>query len=176
MARQPDGMIVSSIMNDLLTERLALHPFTQAEAERVAAAEAGPDSNWAADYPAPGEQSGARMFVKACAAVGDPQPFGGYEIRLRATGQAIGGIGFHGAPDEHGVVEIGYGLSESVRGQGYAREAVLALIEFCRAQGVRTFTGNTDLDNFPSQRVMESAGLALVREDEELKYYELPLG
>ncbi len=162
-------------MNDLLTERLILHPFTAEEAKRVVAADRGPDTNWADDYPTEGERTGARMFVQACEAVGDPQPFGGYEIRRASDGQAIGGIGFHGGPDENGAVEIGYGLAESARGQGYAREAVRRMVELAREQGVTKFLGNTDLDNLPSQRVMLAAGLTLVNEDEQLKYYELAL-
>jgi RimJ/RimL family protein N-acetyltransferase len=176
MARQAGGMVITLIMNDFLTERLAIHPLTAAEAERIVAADRGPDTNWAADYPAEGEQTGARMFLKACEAIGDPQPFGCYEIRLGADGPAIGGIGFHGAPDEQGAVEIGYGLAESARGRGYAREAVRGIAEFCRAQGVRTLIANTTHDNVASQRVMEAAGMTLVRADDELKHYELALG
>ncbi|GAA2151670.1 hypothetical protein GCM10009760_47320 [Kitasatospora kazusensis] len=161
---------------DLLTDRLVLHPFTVAEARQVEAAERGPEHNWAPDYPAEGERTGARMFANAAEAYGDPHPFGGYEIRRASDGLAIGGIGFHGGPDEDGAVEIGYGLAESARRQGYAVEAVRRMIELAREQGVAKFLGNTDLDNIPSQRVMLSAGLSFVREDEQLKYYELPLG
>lgn len=175
MAGAAVDVIVNPAMSDLLTDRLILHPFSIEEAKRVAAAERGPDTNWAPDYPAEGEQTGARMFVRACEAVGDPHPFGGYEIRRASDGQAIGGIGFHGGPDENCAVEIGYGLSESARGQGYAAEAVRRMVELAREQGVTGFLGNTDLDNIPSQRVMLAVGMKLVREDEELKYYELPL-
>ncbi|MEU9130975.1 GNAT family N-acetyltransferase [Kitasatospora sp. NPDC048540] len=163
-------------MNDLLTERLAIHPLTAEEAELVAAGRPGPGTNWAPDYPAEGERTGARMFLRACAAVGDPHPFGGYEIRLRADGRAIGGIGFHGAPDEDGAVAIGYGLAESARGRGYAREAVHALLGLARSHGVTALLGDTTHDNLPSQRVMLAVGMELVDEDEELKYYRLALG
>jgi RimJ/RimL family protein N-acetyltransferase len=162
-------------VKDLLTDRLAVHPLTAGEAERVAAADRGPDAAWAADYPAEGERTGARMFLKACAAVGDPHPFGGYEIRLRDGGLAIGGIGFHGPPDAEGGVEIGYGLAESARGRGYAAEALRAVVEHARSLGVRHVRGNTTHDNVPSQRVMLAAGLVLVRTDEELVHFEVQL-
>ncbi|MDH6136456.1 RimJ/RimL family protein N-acetyltransferase [Kitasatospora sp. MAA4] len=159
-------------MNDLLTERLILHPLTIAEAERVAAGEAAPDDNWAADYPAEGERVGARMFVRGHAAVGgDTHPFGGYEIRRRSDGQAIGGIGFHGAPDADGSVSIGYGLAESARGQGYATEAVRGILAAAGGWGVTRLLGDTEHGNVPSQRVMLAAGMALTHEDAELKYY-----
>ncbi|GAA1258470.1 hypothetical protein GCM10009665_55830 [Kitasatospora nipponensis] len=163
-------------MNDLLTERLILHPLTIEEAERVAAGEAGPQDRWAADYPAEGDRVGARMFVKGHAATGgDTHPFGGYEIRRREDGLAIGGIGFHGGPDEHGAVSIGYGLAESARGQGYAVEALRAILAAAPGWGVRRLLGDTDHDNLPSQRVMTSAGLLLTHESDELKYYAMDL-
>ncbi|WP_035845329.1 GNAT family N-acetyltransferase [Kitasatospora azatica] len=158
-------------MNDLLTERLILHPFTIAEAERVAAGQAGPADNWAPDYPSEGERVGAGMFVKYQTA----HPFGGYEIRLREGGTAIGGIGFHGAPDEHGHVSVGYGLSASARGNGYAREALRAIVAAAPGWGVTSLKGDTDHENLPSQRVMEAAGLTFTHEDGELKYYAIEL-
>lgn len=158
-------------MDDLLTDRLAIHPLTADEAGRIAAADRGPDTHWAPDYPADGERAGARMFLRACAAVGDPQPFGCYEIRLRADGTAIGGIGFHGAPDEQGAVEVGYGLAASARGHGYAAEALRAVICLARAHGATRVTGNTTHDNLPSQRVMAAAGMAFTREDAVLRHY-----
>ncbi|MFF7637676.1 GNAT family N-acetyltransferase [Kitasatospora sp. NPDC008050] len=162
-------------MNDLLTERLILHPFTLAEAERVAAGQAQPGDNWAADYPSEGERVGAGMFAKNAANNGARQPFGGWEIRRRSDGAAIGGLGFHGAPDEHGTVSVGYGLSESVRGQGYASEALRAVLAAAPGWGVKRLVGDTDLDNLPSQRVMEACGLTFTHQDEELKYYGIDL-
>ncbi|MER5640051.1 GNAT family N-acetyltransferase [Kitasatospora sp. NPDC002227] len=161
-------------MEDLLTDRLILHPLTPEEARQVDLAERPEGANWAADYPQPGERVGARMFANACEAGVDPRPFGGYEIRL-PDGTAVGGIGFHGGPDEHGAVEVGYGLSPSVRGNGYATEAVRRMIELAREQGVKNFTGNADLDNPASHKVMLGAGMKLVREDDKLVYFELPL-
>ncbi|CAM5704715.1 hypothetical protein STENM327S_08419 [Streptomyces tendae] len=35
----------------------------------------------------------------------------------REDGRAVGGIGFHGVPDEKGRVEIGYDLAEAALGQ-----------------------------------------------------------
>lgn len=102
---------------------------------------------------------------------GDPQPFGAYEIRRREDGEAIGGIGFHGPPDEDGAVTIGYGLVPAAQGRGYAAEALRGLLRFARAQGVAQVRGDTDRGNTASQRVMRAAGMDLVGEDERLMYY-----
>ncbi|KQV16579.1 MULTISPECIES: GNAT family N-acetyltransferase [unclassified Kitasatospora] len=162
-------------MDDLLTERLTLHPFTPEEAGRVVAGEPGPTDLWAPGYPTEGEKTGARMFLKGCQDGNDPHPFGNFEIRRREDGVAIGGIGFHGGPDENGGVEVGYGLAEATRGQGYATEAVLAVLAHARSAGALVFRAETTTDNPASQGVLRKAGLALVRTDGDSLHYELPL-
>ncbi|MGC4950230.1 GNAT family N-acetyltransferase [Streptomyces sp. DT224] len=158
-------------MNDLETPRLFLHPMSPADAEHVAAGSPPAGARWAPGYPSPGERGAASRFLTTCADTGDPTPFCSYEIRLRADGVVIGGIGFHGAPDERGGVTIGYGLVESARGRGYASEALRALLRFARGQGVARVRGDADTGNIPSQRVMAAAGMRLVGEDASLTYY-----
>ena len=46
---------------------------------------------------------------------------------------AVGLAGFKGPPDEHGVVEVGYGVLEAFRRRGIATEATARLIEFAMA-------------------------------------------
>ncbi|MFJ8045227.1 GNAT family N-acetyltransferase [Kitasatospora sp. NPDC096147] len=162
-------------MSDLRTERLLLHAFTPGTAARVEAGEPGPGDHWVAGYPGPGEQRATRNFLNRCQDGATPHPFGNYEIRRREDGAALGGIGFHGAPDAVGSVTIGYGLAESARGHGYATEAVRAIAEHCRAQGVVTLRAGTDPDNLASQNVLRKAGFTLVREGEEGPEFELAL-
>src|SRR5580698_5758178 len=111
------------ILDDLVTARLVLHPMTVSEAEHVVAGKPESGAQWEPGYPTDGDVIAARRFLGTCASTGDPQPFGNYEIRRREDGQAIGGVGFHGPPDETGSVTIGYGLIPSARGKGYASEA-----------------------------------------------------
>lgn len=141
----------------------------------MVAGEPGPEDSWAPGYPTEGERTGARHFLSGCQDGNDPHPFGNFEIRRREDGVAIGGIGFHGGPDEHGAVEVGYGLAESARGQGYATEAVLAVLEHARAAGAVVFRAETTADNRASQGVLRKAGLELVREDGESLHFERPL-
>lgn len=160
-------------MDDLVTERLVLHPMSPAEAERVTAGEPSADDLWAAGYPAEGDMSATRRYLTTCAITGDPQPFGPYEIRLREDGRAIGGIDFQGAPDEDGAVTIGYGLVPEAQGEGYASESLRALLVFARASGVVTVKGDTNHDNTASQHVMAAAGMRIVAEDEQCAYYRI---
>jgi RimJ/RimL family protein N-acetyltransferase len=160
-------------MNDLVTERLTLHPMSFLEAEHVAAGEPGDGDLWGRGYPAEGDMAGARRYLTTCAISGDPRPFGAYEIRRRDDGRAIGGIAFHGAPDENLTVTIGYGLVPSEQGQGYASEALRALLRFAEDKGISCVNGDTARTNTASQYVMTAVGMRLVAEDEQLRYYRI---
>lgn len=132
---------------------------------------AGRERALGARIPHRSRHRGARRYLETCESAGDPQPFGTYEIRRREDGRAIGGLGFHGAPDLDGTVTIGYGLVPAVQGNGYATEALRALLLFARAEGITRVKGDTSHDNIASQRVMTAAGMSLVAQDERLKYY-----
>ncbi|MFD8667696.1 GNAT family N-acetyltransferase [Streptomyces microflavus] len=159
-------------MDDLVTARLVLHPMTASEAQRVVAGKSDSGARWAPGYPTDGDVSAARRFLATCASTGDPQPFGNYEIRRREDGQAIGGPGFHGPADTDGSVTIGYGLIPSVRGKGYATEALRGLLLFARARGATRVKGDADHDNIASQRVMLAAGMQPAGQDERVRYFE----
>ncbi|MFF2727776.1 GNAT family N-acetyltransferase [Streptomyces sp. NPDC058008] len=94
----------------------------------------------------------------------------------KADGPAIGGVAFHGRPDIAGQVTIGYGLIHSARGQGFASEALRALLAFARSQGVLSVKGDADLDNIGSHHVMASAGMRLVAVDARLKHFRIGWG
>ncbi|MGP3974795.1 GNAT family N-acetyltransferase [Streptomyces sp. 8N114] len=157
---------------DLHTERLVLHPMSPQEAERIVAGTPGEGELWGAEYPDSMDVKGAEDLLKACAADGDPRPFGNYEIRRRSDGRAIGGIGFNRLPDEEGTVTLGYALNASVRGQGYASEALRALLAFAWSRGVTLVKADADLDNLASQRVMTAVGMRVVGEDHRVRYFE----
>ncbi|MCX5339048.1 GNAT family N-acetyltransferase [Streptomyces atratus] len=160
-------------MTDLETPRLFLRLMSASDALQVMAGKPGNGARWALGYPSPGEMAAAERFLDTCATTGDPSPFGSYEIRRRDNGEVIGGLGFHGAPDENGHVTIGYGLVPSAQGMGYASEALRVLLLFARDQGVSSVHGDTDLDNLASQHVMTAVGMHLVKEDALLKYYRI---
>jgi ribosomal-protein-alanine N-acetyltransferase len=68
-------------------------------------------------------------------------------------------IGFVAAGEKRaGVVEIGYLLIPAAQGQGYAREAVRAVIEQLFAEGYRRIFADTDPENVASNRLLESLG------------------
>ncbi|MFD5109231.1 GNAT family N-acetyltransferase [Streptomyces cinereoruber] len=155
------------------TARLLLHPLTVREAERIVARAPRDGDLWGEGYPQDGDVRGCGGFLRGVAERGDPGVFRAYEIRLLNSRAAVGGIGFHGPPDDIGVVTVGYGLVPGVRGKGYASEALRALLETARTAGVAGVKGDADLDNLASHRVMEAAGMRCVAEDGVLRHFYL---
>ncbi|MFD9792803.1 GNAT family N-acetyltransferase [Streptomyces sp. NPDC059070] len=158
-------------MESLVTPRLVLHPMDVRGAKSLASGTPAEGVLWAAGYPAEADLGVARRYLETCERAGDPQPFGPYEIRRREDGRIIGGLGFHGEPDQEGAVTIGYGLVPAAQGRGYATEALRALLRFARAQGITRVNGDADHQNIASQRVMTAAGMLPVGEDERVKYF-----
>jgi RimJ/RimL family protein N-acetyltransferase len=79
--------------------------------------------------------------------------------------RVIGSIGFHGPPDAHGRLEVGYSVDPSHRRQGYAREAIRAMFDWAhRAHGIETFVASISPDNEPSLRLAAEFGFIQVGE------------
>jgi RimJ/RimL family protein N-acetyltransferase len=158
-------------MTDVRTPRLALHAIDAAEGQRIVARRAGPTDVWADDYPFEGDLGAVGSVLRATAANGEQRPFGYYRVTRLADGQAVGGIGFKGQPVS-GCVEIGYGLAPSARGNGYAAEAVVALLAIAAGHGLSKVTADTALDNIASQQSLIRAGFRLVGTEGEFRRYE----
>ena len=61
-----------------------------------------------------------------------------------------------------GIAEIGYGISEEYQNNGYATEAVRAVLEWAFSHpDVTAVEAETDSDNVASKRVLEKCGFAL---------------
>ena len=65
-------------------------------------------------------------------------------------GPVIAEVGFHGPPDPDGWVEIGYRVVLEHRRQGFAEEAVSALLGWANARGVTGVTASVNLGNAES--------------------------
>jgi len=158
----------------LPTERLTLdgvHP--AAAADLAAGGEGG--FEWIDGGPFQGTREAATFMTKAYQAGLHRPEFGVFALVRHEDGRAIGGIGFHGIPDEEGRVEVGYDLVEGARGQGYATEALRALTGWALARDdVRTVLATVERDNLASQAVVSRVGFKQVGEDLDELTYELP--
>ena len=100
-----------------------------------------------------------------------------YLITRASDGRAVGGIGFKEKPDD-GRVEIGVGLVPSARGNGYAAEAVAAVLAVAARHGLEQVVADTHRSNIASQRTLEAARFTRRRNDADpsLHLYEATLG
>ena len=78
---------------------------------------------------------------------------------------AVGRAGFHGHPDPVGMVEVGYAIDPAHRRQGYARAALLSLLDrAARDPAVRTVRATVRPDNLASRNLILQYGFIEVGE------------
>jgi RimJ/RimL family protein N-acetyltransferase len=78
---------------------------------------------------------------------------------------AVGRAGFHGLPDESGMVEIGYAVDPGYRRRGYARAALERLLHrAAREPQVRTVRVTISPDNLASYQLASQYGFVEVGE------------
>ncbi|MEV8597994.1 GNAT family N-acetyltransferase [Streptomyces sp. NPDC052012] len=157
----------------LETERLTLEGVTPAAATDLAVGGDG-GFEWVASGPFEGTREGAGIMWKQYEEGVFRPEWTMYVLVRREDDRAVGAMGFHGAPDDTGRVEIGYDLAEDARGQGYATEALRALAAWALEQdGVRKVAAVVERGNVPSQKVVARAGFTQVAEDDAHRTYEL---
>ncbi|MFF6985348.1 GNAT family N-acetyltransferase [Streptomyces sp. NPDC010273] len=148
------------------TDRLTLQGITPASAtDLVGGGDGG--FEWIEGGPYTGTREAATFLLKAYRSGVHRPEFGVFTLVRREDGRAVGGLGFHGLPDEEGRVEVGYDLAAGARGHGYATEALRALSAWALARDdVRTVFATIERDNLASQAVVTRAGFRKVSEDE----------
>lgn len=73
--------------------------------------------------------------------------------------RVIGHIGFHLPPDARGALEVGYATEPAYRRQGYAGEAVRALLAWAtRTHSIRHFVASVSPGNQASLRLVRRLG------------------
>jgi [ribosomal protein S5]-alanine N-acetyltransferase len=128
-------------------------------------------ARWVSTVPHPYNQANGREWIELVRqdhATGRPRRFG---IALKETDRLIGGVGLDGSTgDASNEPSLGYWLGQTHWGNGYAREAVAAVIDFgFRTLGLTTICAYTDPANAASQKVLLHCGLKNVGEIELLK-------
>jgi ribosomal-protein-alanine N-acetyltransferase len=150
------------------TARLRL-PHLDAPYAQAVVAQDRSGRSWHPEFPTEDDRDAAAMAARA-----PDLTFGSRVVVEKASGLAVGTIGCYGPPDETGTLMIGYGLVPSARGQGYATEALRALVAYWLGQpSVRAIKADTMKDNVASHRVLEKAGFAYTHSTEDLRWYAL---
>ena len=95
----------------------------------------------------------AHWYVRAAVAVSPDGPI------------VVGHAGFHGPPDDAGMIEIGYTVVPDLRGRGYGHAIVAALVAAAaREPGVRVVRASVSPTNEASLTLIRSAGFVQVGE------------
>jgi RimJ/RimL family protein N-acetyltransferase len=156
------------------TARLDLLLLDDDGARGIAAGRPHNGHEWAHGYPLASTLLRAELTLAAAARRSPLGRFGTYQLVRRADGSVIGDAGFMGPPDATGAVSVGCAIIDDARGQGYATEALSALIEWAREQpGLTCILADTTRANVASQRLLERVGMHPVGQDGELIYYML---
>jgi RimJ/RimL family protein N-acetyltransferase len=157
-------MRIDTDFEPIVTERLRLRRSEPGDAETISAYRSDPDvhrqQGWERTDP-----DGVRADIEEMAgrAPGEPGGWVQFTVEDRGSGRLVGDVGLSPADDEPGVIKVGYTVSPSFQGRGYATEAVRALVDYAfdtlGAEVVRAYAG---ADNAPSIRVAEKVGMRLI--------------
>lgn len=83
-----------------------------------------------------------------------------WAIVLKSNGKMIGTCGFSAIYPEHRYAEVGYVLNPAFRGQGYAGEALSAVLDFAfRRMALNRVEAKCVAENASSERVMQKVGM-----------------
>ena len=145
----------------LRTARLVLNAFAledAADVQRLAGARQIADTTLA--IPHPYQLKDAVAWIQRQSGERAPDDGVNFAVRLGATGQLIGCIGLRDIDRQHQHAELGFWIGVEWWGQGYAREAARAVIQFgFESLGLHRISAHHLTRNPASGRVLEAVGL-----------------
>ncbi len=137
--------------------RVVLRPIAVRTARALLDGHTPPGLLLATDWPS--QFSLEVMDLVAGARAGEVQQFGPFFVVRKSDGAVIGEMGAVLDPGDE-TAQVGYSLVRSSWGQGYATEALRALVaELLGRADVRRVVGETFAGHVASRRVMEKAGM-----------------
>src|SRR5437764_12110746 len=151
----------------LETDRLVLRRFTMADADNLVSLDADPDvmRYITGGIPTSREEIEKEVLPAFLGYYQGSECYRFWAVIEKETGEFLGW--FHLRPYEDGApgeVDLGYRLRKSAWGKGYATEGSRALIRKGFTEfGVQRVVAQAMAVNQASRRVMEKAGLTLVR-------------
>jgi RimJ/RimL family protein N-acetyltransferase len=151
----------------LATARLRLRRFVESDVDNLAALHGDPEVMRYIDGPASREEVAAQTLPEILRGYDElPAGLGQFVAEEKATGAFLGWFSL-GPAYSYGLdggTELGYRLLPSAWGHGYATEGARALVESGFAElGLDRIVATTMAVNAGSRRVLEKAGLRLVR-------------
>ena len=149
-------------MLTLRTDRLQLRPLQASDLPAFTAYRSDPEvaryQSWSAPYSL--DQAGALLEKMNSAPPGTPGAWFQVAIERLAAPGIIGDCAFQILPDDARQAQIGFTLSSPFQKQGYAAEAVRALMGFLFTEyQLHRITATCDALNGASARLMERIGM-----------------
>jgi len=146
----------------ITTERLVLRRFRQSDAATLAAYRSDPSVARYQSWDAPYGLDQAELAVLALAA-GSPDERGWFQYAIERTADRvhIGDVGVN-LHENRRQAGIGFTLARPHQGQGYASEAVCAVLDHLfRIRGLHKVAAECDARNTASARLLERVGFTL---------------
>jgi RimJ/RimL family protein N-acetyltransferase len=150
----------------LETDRLLLRPFTEADLDNLYELDSDPEVMrfLTGGRPTPREVIEREVLPRFLQSYERCAGYGYWVAVEKSSGEFLGWFGLVPSEEDAGEVKLGYRLRRSVWGNGYGTEGARALIRRAFTDlGVQRVSATTYQDNLASQRVMEKAGMRLVR-------------
>lgn len=95
-------------------------------------------------------------------------------IILKDSQIVIGTIYFKSLPVD-GVSEVGYGMNPKYEGNGYMTEALEAMLDFGKQNGIKKVVADTTVSNVKSQNVLKRNGFVLDSQTENTLWFSKEL-
>ena len=142
------------------TLRLVIRPFVLADADevqRICSDKEIAANTRAVPYPYP--EGAAKTWIERHSGFWETGRSAIFAITLSEVDRVIGAIGLELNPEDHRA-ELGYWVDEAYRGQGFATESAIAIVEFGFAYlGLHRISAHHLVGNVASGKVMLNAGM-----------------
>jgi ribosomal-protein-alanine N-acetyltransferase len=151
-------ILESELLPILETERLRLSPIERADSERIypLMGDAEVMAYW--DVPAIDDFALVDAIVESQVAANQQRQAIHWTIRLLAADRLIGCCDLSAIDRWHKPGEIGFLLGRDAWRQGYALEAMRAVVAYAAAAGIRKLTARTHLGNRRSDLLLDKLG------------------
>ncbi len=145
----------------LLTERLSIQPLSIADLETFVEYRQDPAiaryQGWDTSYT----HSQAQELIESQYGLQTPEKDEWLQlgIHLGVSGALIGDLALHRLDEEDIAIELGFTVAKQFQGHGYAREALLALMDYLFNEVKATkLEASTDRRNISSIKLLEAVG------------------
>lgn len=149
------------VFHSLETARLRLRRFTDADLPAFLAYRNDPEVARYQSWERITESEG-RAFITRQRDLqpGTPGSWFQFALSLQTTGALIGDCALHVRDDDPRQGEIGYSLARAYQGQGYAIEAIRAMLAYAfETLALHRITATVDCRNTPSFNLLERVGM-----------------